>query len=438
MLDIQLPKIERVASSENYARYRVEPLERGFGMTLGNALRRVLLSSLPGAAVTTVKIDGVFHEFSHLPHVKEDTTELLLNIKQMRLRSFSDYPVRMTLDVKGLGRVSAADITLPPDVEIVNPELHIATLDSEDARLSMELTVEKGRGFVPADSREGGLIGVMPIDAIFSPVRRVNFTVENTRVGQQTDYDRLDLEVWTDGTITPDEAVSQSAQIILQHLELLADLGGKAASRAPRMAIGVGTIPANAYNTPIEDLDLSVRAYNCLKRANISTVGQVLEMNDDEILGVRNFGRKSLDELKEKLAAHGFIQPSEAIPTAGEEEEEEEEEAEEPEEAAAEAPVEVAVEPEEAEEVVEPAAAAGQEAGIPEVVEVPQEDVVPEAEPLEVEAVEAARPRIAEPAVIIDEEEEAAGRKRRRPRPAARRGRRREEFPVDYEDDEGV
>ncbi len=436
MLDIQLPKIECVASSENYARYRIEPLERGFGMTLGNALRRVLLSSLPGAAVTAVKIDGVYHEFSHIDHVKEDTTELLLNLKQLRLRSFSDYPVRMSLEVKGMGRVTAMDINAPADVEIVNPELQIATLDSDDAQLSIEMTVERGRGFVPADSRESTTIGVIPIDAIFSPVRRVNFSVENTRVGQQTDFDRLELEVWTDGTITPDDAVSQSAQILLQHLELLADLGGKAAPRQARAALGSGAIPANAYSTPIEDLDLSVRAYNCLKRANISTVGQILEMSDEEIMGVRNFGRKSLDELKEKLAARGFIPPVEPR-TEGlaeeEEEAEEEPEAEVPEEAEMVGPpAQPAAEPEEEAEAGEEAAPvgiAGPAAAEP-VVEAPAvvepEEATPTALPEEVEEVVPPH-REEAPAVFVEEEEEEERARRRRPR-SPRRGRRRDEI----------
>lgn len=310
MLDIILPKITLVASSDNYSRYQMEPLEPGFGVTLGNALRRVLLSSLPGAAVTSIKIDGVYHEFSDIPNVREDTTELILNIKQLRMRLHSDRPAQLVLQASGAGRVTAADIVCPPEVEIVNPELQLVTLDSPDARLSVEMTVEKGKGYIPSDHREGLPIGVIPVDAVYTPIRKVNFHVEHTRVGQVTDYDRLIMEIWTDGTITPNDALSKSAEILVRHLNLLLDLAARPTARVEKQPLAVSTIPSKVYDTPIEDLDLSVRAYNCLKRAGITKVGQVLEMSEEDLLGVRNFGRKSLEELREKLEQRGFIEGS--------------------------------------------------------------------------------------------------------------------------------
>lgn len=336
MIEIALPKVETVASSENYARFHIEPLEPGFGTTVGNALRRVLLSSLPGAAVTSIKVDGAYHEFAHIDHVREDTTELVLNVKGIRMRSFTDRPVRLMLEASGPGKVTAGDIICPPDVEIVNPELHLATIDSADGRLVIEFTVERGKGFIPAESHEGMSIGVIPVDAIFTPIRRVNYQVEHTRVGQMTTFDRLVLDVWTDGTISPDEAVAQSAQILVRHLNLLADMGAKPIGRIDKAAYSPLAIPGKVYDMPIEDLDLSVRAYNCLKRAGITKVGQVLQMTEDDLLGVRNFGRKSLDELRERLAARGLLESSRLAPTGEEGVETEgelEEEVEEPEEA---------------------------------------------------------------------------------------------------------
>ena len=310
MIDIMLPKVETKDSGATYGRYQIEPLEPGFGTTLGNAMRRILLAALPGAAVTSIRIDNVYHEFSDIPHVKEDTTELILNVKQLRLRSFTDRPVQMRIDARGAGEVTAADIIAPPDVEIVNPELHLATLDSSDAQLSLELTVEAGKGYQPGDHREGLPLGVIPIDAIFTPVRRVNFNVETTRVGQVTDYERLVLEVWTDGTINPDDAVSQAGNILVRHLSLFTELVSKQVGRLEKTTTGAAAIPQRLYEMPIEDLNLSVRAYNCLKRAGITKVGQVLEMSVDDLLGVRNFGHKSLDELRERLAAHGLLEHS--------------------------------------------------------------------------------------------------------------------------------
>jgi DNA-directed RNA polymerase subunit alpha len=300
-------KVERVAAAKNYGRFEVEPLEPGFGVTVGNAMRRVLLSSLPGAAITSVRIDGVYHEFSDIANVKEDTTELILNLKQIRLRSFSDRPVRMMLEATGPGRVTAADILAPSDVEIVNPEQHIATLDSPEAKLTLELTVEKGKGYVPAEGGDGLGIGYIPVDALYTPVRKVNYNVEHTRVGQVTDYDRLVMEVVTDGSITPEDAISQAAEILVSQFALLSQVGGKAPAQIEKQAPGIQGGPQMGADVPIEDLDLSVRAYNCLKRVGITKVGQVQEMTEDDLLGVRNFGRKSLDELREKLETRGYL-----------------------------------------------------------------------------------------------------------------------------------
>ena len=306
MLEITLPRIKNTKTQGNYASYDIEPLEAGYGMTLGNALRRVLLSSLPGAAVTSIRIDGVQHEFQDVPNVTEDVTEIVLNVKKLRLRSFSDHPVSMRLEVSGERIVTAADILAPSTVEIVNPDLYIATLDNDDARLEMELVVETGKGYVPADSKEDQPIGVIPVDAIYTPVQKVNYNVEHTRVGQITNYDKIVLEMWTDGTVTPDEALRQSADILVRHFTQLANY--RAVLIEPEKApLSSMPIPPKIYETPIEELDLSVRAYNCLKRSNITKVGQVLSMNEDDLLGVRNFGEKSLQELREKLLQRSFL-----------------------------------------------------------------------------------------------------------------------------------
>jgi DNA-directed RNA polymerase subunit alpha len=305
---LAVPQIEIVESDNDYARIVAEPLEPGFGITMGNALRRVLLSSLPGAAVVSVRIDGVQHEFSTIPHMKEDTIEFLLNVKELRLRALSDRPGKLFLEIAGReGGVTAADIQAPPDYEIVNPSLHLATLDSADAELRVEFNVEQGRGYVPAGQTDGLPIGVIPVDAIFTPVHKVNYKVEHTRVGQASNYDRLALEVWTDGTITAVEAISQSADILLGQLALFSQLG-KPSPPVVERGLGAGTVLTPArYNTQIEDLQLSVRAYNCLKRSGLMTVGQVLEKSEDELLSLRNFGRKSYDELRERLIELGFL-----------------------------------------------------------------------------------------------------------------------------------
>ena len=303
---ITLPRIKNTKTQDNYASYDIEPLEAGYGVTLGNSLRRVLLSSLPGAAVTSVRIEGVQHEFQDIQGVMEDVTDIVLNVKKLRLRSFSDHPVSMRLEVGGEREVTAADIMAPSTVEIVNPDLHIATLDNDNARLEMELVVEAGRGYVPADSKEDQPIGVIPVDAIYTPVQNVNYTVEHTRVGQITNFDKVILEITTDGTITPDEALRQSADILVRHFTQLSNY--RAVLTEPEKApLSSLPIPQKIYDTPIEELDLSVRAYNCLKRSNITKVGQVLSMNEEDLLGVRNFGEKSLQELRERLLARNFL-----------------------------------------------------------------------------------------------------------------------------------
>jgi DNA-directed RNA polymerase subunit alpha len=303
-----VPQVEIVESDDNYARIIAEPLEPGFGTTVGNALRRVLLSSLPGAAVTSVRIDGVQHEFSTIPHMKEDTIEFLLNVRELRLRALSDRPAKLLLEVSGReGGITAADIQAPPDYEILNPELHLATLDSLEGELRVEFNVEQGHGYVPAGESDGLPIGVIPVDAIFTPVRKVNYKVERTRVGQISNYDRLVLEVWTDGTIAGVEAISRSADILLEQLALFSRLG-KPAPPMVEHGLGAGTVlTPDRYNTTIDDLNLSVRAYNCLKRSGVMTVGQVLEKSEDDLLSLRNFGRKSYEELKARLRELSFL-----------------------------------------------------------------------------------------------------------------------------------
>ena len=311
MLEIALPRITPVETEANYASYDIEPLEAGYGRTLGNALRRVLLSSLPGSAITSIKIEGASHEFQDIPHVREDVTDIVLNVKKIRLRSQSDRPVTMRIEVSGERVVTAADIQAPSTVEIVTPDVYICSLDDPDAHLDMELVVENGKGYVPAESKEGQAIGVIPVDAIFTPVEKVNYTVENTRVGQMTNFDKITLQIWTDGSITPEDALHQAAQVLVQHFQMIADhhevVTGEV--ETPTLPAGATTyaIPQRIYDTPIEELDLSVRAFNCLKRSGITKVGQVLTMSQDDLLAVRNFGEKSLNELKDTLIARGFL-----------------------------------------------------------------------------------------------------------------------------------
>ena len=307
MLNMVLPKIETEAMSQSYGHFVISPLESGYGITVGNALRRVLLSSLPGAAVTSIRINGIHHEFSVIPHVREDMTRLILNVKQIRLRSRSEDPVRIHMEVSNEGPVTAGDLICPPDVEIVNPDQYLLTADSNDVDLDIEMVVGAGRGYSPAEERGRLPLGEIPVDAIYSPVRKAAYRVERTRIGQQTDYDKLNLEIWTDGTLTPDDALRRSANILLQHLTLLAGAEPEIVEQKEEISEG---IPARVYDTPIEEMELSVRAYNCLKRAGITKVGEVLkrmEKGEDEMLAIRNFGKKSLDELVDKLREKNYL-----------------------------------------------------------------------------------------------------------------------------------
>lgn len=305
MIEIEKPKIECVEISEkqDYAKYVVEPLERGYGVTLGNSLRRVILSSLPGAAVTSVKIEGVLHEFSSIPGVVEDVTEIILNLKALALKMHTDDPQIIRIEQTESGEVLAGDIIKSSEVEILNPELHIATLDS-GANLSMEMTVERGRGYRSSEKnkKEDHIIGVIPIDSIFSPVRKVNYTVTDTRVGQITNYDKLTLEVWTNGTIPPDEAVSLSAKILNDHLLLFVGLTEKIGDVEIMIEKEEEERDKVLYMS-VEELDLSVRSYNCLKRAGINTVGELVQKTVEDMMKVRNLGKKSLVEVEQKLAS---------------------------------------------------------------------------------------------------------------------------------------
>jgi DNA-directed RNA polymerase subunit alpha len=300
------PRIEEVDTEGNLSHFEVTPLQEGYGVTLGNALRRVLLSSLEGAAVTSIQIAGVFHEFSTIENVKEDVTQIVLNIKKLRLRSFARHALTLKLVRRGAGPVTAGDIAESADIEIINPDLVLLTLDSDSGSIEMDLTVETGMGYRPAEHTEEMPIGVVPVDAIFSPVRRVNYQVEKTRVGQMTNYDKLMLEIETDGTTTAQAALSQAADILVREFGRFAEIGRPAMAGADDAAIAPA---ANLLDAPIEELDLPMRAYNSLKRNSITKIGQVLSLSDEEFLRMRNFGQKSLDELKERLALRGFISP---------------------------------------------------------------------------------------------------------------------------------
>ena len=305
-----LPKIETDAISQTYGRFVIGPLESGFGITLGNALRRVLLSSLPGAAVTSVRLFDIPHEFTTIPGVREDVMQFILQIKQLRLKMESQEPMRMSLQVHSEGTVTAGDIQAPPEIEILNPDLYLFTVDSGDARLDIEFTVEQGRGYLSSDVRGRMSIGELPVDAIFSPVRRVAFDVDRARVGQMTNYDRLTLEVWADGRIVPLDALKEAARILVTHLRLIAGLTLEEEAEPVEEEEG---LPSEVYEIPLEQLDLSVRVFNSLRRTGITSVGEVLEMlelGDDTLLTIRNFGKKSLAELKTRLREHGFLEES--------------------------------------------------------------------------------------------------------------------------------
>ena len=306
MIEIEKPKLECVEMTEDYGKFVVEPLERGFGTTLGNSMRRVLLSSLPGVAVTSVKIDSVLHEFTTIEGVKEDVTEIVLNLKELICKLHCDGPKKIVIDANGEGEVTAGDMLPDSDVELINPELHIATLDS-NAKLHMEIMLEHGRGYatVERNKRRDMPIGEIAIDSVFTPITKVNFTVENTRVGQITDFDKLTLEIWTDGSIKPDEAASLAAKILTEHLMLFINLTDHVQG-VEILVEKEESKKEKILEMNIEDLDLSVRSYNCLKRAGINTVEELVQRDEDEMMKVRNLGRKSLEEVQQKLSALGL------------------------------------------------------------------------------------------------------------------------------------
>jgi len=305
------PKVERVAEARNYGKFIVSPLERGYGVTLGNALRRVLLSSLDGAAVSSVRITDVMHEFSDIPGVREDVIQMMLQIKQLRLILHEGDTTHLQLDVRGEGVVTAADIIAPAEVEIVNPDLYLFTVDNSKAKLEIDMTVERGRGYSPSNERSSRLpIGELPVDAIFSPVKRVNWTVAAARVGQSTNYDRLILEIWTDGTITPEKALGGASKILIDHLRFMAGISEEMLVVGIEKEVVGSHLTSEAAETPIENLDLSVRVFNSLKRTGITTVGDVLELlekGDEAVMSIRNFGEKSLEELRQKMHEKGFL-----------------------------------------------------------------------------------------------------------------------------------
>ena len=312
LINMVTPKIEREAESRNYGKFVISPLERGYGDTLGNSLRRVLLSSLDGAAISAIRISDVTHEFSDIPGVREDVIQVMLQVKQIRMILHEGDTAHMHLDVRGEGVVTAADIQAPSEVEIINPELYLFTVDNAKTRLDIDFTVERGRGYSPSADRSGKLpIGELPVDAIYSPVKRVNFAVGSARVGQSTNFDRLSLEIWTDGTLTPEKALISSSRILIDHLRLVSGITEDTVLLGVEKEVTGSHLTSEAAETPIENLDLSVRVFNSLKRTGIKTVGDVLELldkGDEAVMSIRNFGEKSLDELRDKMREKGFLQ----------------------------------------------------------------------------------------------------------------------------------
>jgi DNA-directed RNA polymerase subunit alpha len=310
-----MPKIEREAEARNYGKFVISPLERGYGVTLGNALRRILLSSLDGAAVSSIRIADVLHEFSDIPGVREDVIQLMLQIKQLRIKLDGVDSTRMHLEVRGEGTVTAADIITPPEVEIVNPELYLFTVDDSKTKLDLEFTIERGRGYSPANERSGHMsIGELPVDAIFSPVKRVNWEVTSARVGQSTNFDKLVLEIWTDGTYSPERALSAAAKIMIDHLRYIAGISEETLTVPVEQEVPGTRLTSEVAETPVEALDLSVRVFNSLKRTGITTVGDVLDLlekGDTAVMSIRNFGEKSLDELRQKMAEKGYLKDEE-------------------------------------------------------------------------------------------------------------------------------
>lgn len=306
-----MPKIEREAEARNYGKFVIGPLERGYGVTIGNALRRVLLSSLEGAAVTSVRFTDVLHEFSDIPGVREDVIQVMLRIKQLRMILHDVDQAHLHLDVRGEGVVTAADIQCPAEVEITNPELYLFTVDDPSARLDLDMVVERGRGYSPANERTGRLpIGELPVDAIYSPIKRVNWTVGSARVGQSTNYDKLTLEIWTDGTVSPEKSLSTASVILIDHLRYISGVNEEMLMVKKEVEVTGSRLTSEAIDTPIEHLDLSVRVFNSLKRTGITTVGNVIELlekGDEAVMSIRNFGEKSLDELRDKMREKGFL-----------------------------------------------------------------------------------------------------------------------------------
>ncbi len=310
MSRLVVPKIECVESRDNFGRFVVQPLERGFGVTLGNSLRRVLLSYLPGAAVTRVRIEGIQHEFSTIPYAREDVPEFLLNVKELRLIPVSGQPAKLILEVEGEGRVCAADIKSSTDFEIASPELYLATLDSPEAKLYAEFDVEIGEGYRQAESSGNLPVGTIPVDAIFTPIRKVNFAVEPIHVGRESSHQQLFLEVWTDGTISPTEAISRSAAILVEQFTPFVDYVRVSQLKGEEEAVRL-SIPDELYNMPVEQMNLSVRTRNCLRRGGIDTVGQLIGKTEKELLALRNFGQRSEQELEERLKELGLSLKSE-------------------------------------------------------------------------------------------------------------------------------
>lgn len=312
MLDvIEKPKIKSY-STENYGRFVIEPLERGYGTTLGNSLRRILLSSIEGAAVTHIRIDGVLHEFSTIPGVMEDVTEIVLNIKKLNFKLDADRPKTLRIEARGEGIVTAADIQPDAEVEVLNPETYIAHLTDKNSKLSMELIVDKGKGYVSAEKHRYAeqILGLIPVDSIFSPIKKVNYTVEDTRVGQITNYDRLIVEIWTDGSIMPYDALSNAAEILQEYMGFFTNIKPSAAAAAPASTVDCSQI----YDMPIEELGLSVRSLNCLKRASVKLVGDLIAMSEDDVMKLKNFGQKSLVEIKDKLKDYDlYLEPSTSV-----------------------------------------------------------------------------------------------------------------------------
>jgi DNA-directed RNA polymerase subunit alpha len=305
-----MPKIEREAEARNYGKFVISPLEHGYGVTLGNALRRVLLSSLEGAAVTSIRIADVLHEFSDIPGVREDVLQVMLQVKQLRLILDGVETTRMHLEVRGEGVITAADIITSPEVQIINPDLYLFTADSAKTRMDIEFTVERGRGYAPSNERGRMPIGELPVDAIFSPVKRVNWEVQSARVGQSTNFDKLVLEIWSDGTISPEKALSASAKMLIEHLRYVAGISEETLTITMEKEVTGSHLTSEVAETPVESLDLSVRVFNSLKRTGITTVGDVLDLlekGDQAVMSIRNFGEKSLDELRAKMQEKGYL-----------------------------------------------------------------------------------------------------------------------------------